>query len=520
MAKFTFGGIQLGASTQPVSPSQAEPGAPFRIAVLGDFTGRGNRKVVEVGAKLAARKPIVIDRDNFDEVMARLNVRLELPLEGPDSPSVSIGFKELEDFHPDKIYERVELFQALRKTRKKLNNSSTFKEAAAEVRRWAPERPAPPPQPAAPSDAPPAPPTAFTGGSLLDAMLDQGSGSSPAAAPPVTRAHSDWNAYISSIVKPYLVEGTDPQQPELVALVDEATGREMRRILHHVEFQKIEAAWRNLFFLIKKLDTDEKLKVFLIDVSKEELVADLEAAAEDITQSGIYKLTVEQTVGTPNAPLWAVLAGNYQFEPMPVDMALLGALGSCARMAGAPILAAGSPKLVGCPAFEGVPEPREWEMGTGEGVTAWKELKSLADAPYIALAAPRFLSRLPYGKKSDPVESFEFEETDDPPKHFQYLWGNGAFLCAYLLGEAYSQAGWNLRPGTLDQVDGLPLHVYDDMGDSALKPVGEAILIERSIEALNEGGLLPLVTMKDTDTIRLPNFQSISGRRIAGRWGS
>lgn len=515
MAKFTFGGIQLGASTQPVAASQAEPNSPFRIAVLGDFSGRANRGLVETGSKLA-KKPVVIDRDNFDDVMARMNVKLSLPLEGPDSPRVTIEFKTLDDFHPDKIYEHVELFQALRRTRKKLNNSSTFKEAAEEVRRWAPSKPAaPPPTPTTPAAPPPGLPT--DGASLLDAMLGGGT-AAPATPAPLARVQSDWNNYISSIVQPYLVEKTDPDQPDLVRLVDEATGRTMNRILHHPEFQKIESAWRALFFMIKKLDTDEKLKVFVIDLSKEELMADLESAADDFHTSGVYKLIVEQTVGTPNAPLWAALVTNFEFGPTPVDMAMLGALGSCARLAGAPILAGGSAKIVGCPAFQGVVEPRDWELGSGEGVTAWNEVKTLADAAYIGLAAPRYLLRLPYGKRCDPIEAFQFEEMSDPPKHNEYLWGNGAFAVGYLLGEAYSQGGWNMRPGILDQIDGLPLHVYDDDGESALKPVGEAILIERAIEALTVAGLIPVVTMKDSDTIRLPTLQSITGKPIAGRW--
>jgi type VI secretion system protein ImpC len=144
----------------------------------------------------------------------------------------------------------------------------------------------------------------------------------------------------------------------------------------------------------------------------------------------------------------------------------------------------------------------------------------LTQANWLGLALPRFLLRLPYGKQTESTETFAFEEFLAAPRHEDYLWGNPALACAYLLGEAFSESGWNLRPGEINEINGLPAHVYRADGESVLKPCAEALLTEDAAEAILDQGLMPLLSMKGSDSVRSVRFQSIAepAAPFAGRW--
>ena len=126
--------------------------------------------------------------------------------------------------------------------------------------------------------------------------------------------------------------------------------------------------------------------------------------------------------------------------------------------------------------------------------------------------------RLPYGKKTDRTERFDFEEMPGKPRHSDYLWGNPAFACVYLIAQSFSEYGWDMRAGAIQNIEGLPLHVYQDDGESAIKPCAEILMLVQAAEAMIERGLMPLITMKDSDTVRVGMFQSIAGRKLPGRW--
>ncbi|MEA3547808.1 MAG: type VI secretion system contractile sheath large subunit, partial [Thermodesulfobacteriota bacterium] len=472
----------------------------FRILILGDFSGRANRNVFDV-EDLSDRRPLSVDRDNLDEVLSRLGVEIHLSIAGNDSPPALIRFAELEDFHPDRIFERVEVFQALRDIRKKLDDPRTFASAADRVRSWTgadtvPESSEPPSEQQTPQPEI----SGLTTDSLLDQMLEQADN-----RPPETKAlldSSGWSAFLRRIVKPHLVPAEDPQQAELVASVDVATANLMRTILHHPDFQAVEAAWRAVHFLVSRLETDAELKLYLIDISKAELAADL-CEAEDLRSTGIYRLLVEQTVETPGGKPWAVLAGNYTFDQTREDAELLGRMAKIARQAGAPFISAASTHLLGCKSLAETPDPDDWhEKPDTEDSQAWEELRRIPEALYLGLALPRFLLRLPYGEDTDPVEQFDFEEMPPVPDHDDYLWGNPAFACVYLWARAFSGYGWNLRPGVIRDIEGLPLHIYKEHGESKVKPCAEVVFTERAAKRILDCGIMPLLSFKDQDTIR------------------
>jgi type VI secretion system protein ImpC len=488
---FTKVEIETGERREAVDRPEAED--PFHIAILGDFSGRENRG--ELDPKLHGRKPVLVDRDNFDEVLAHFAPELQLPLGGLQGPRIPIHFRELDDFHPDRIFEKLKIFQALRQTREWLNDRSTFDGAAEEVRSWSgggtPK-----------SSQPPA--TSGSGASRLSAreLFEETlkATESRSAASQSGRALDDFQALVRDIVAPYVEPKPDPQGPKLIAQVDAAISGQMRALLHNPDFQALEALWRGVSFLVRRLSTGVDLKVFLIDIAKPELGSDLVAT---------YELLIEKSIGTPGAEPWAVLAGNYTFDRSDADLALLARMAAVARHAGAPFLAAASSSVLDR-------KPR----ADPEAARSWDALRRLAQATWMGLALPRFLLRLPFGKQTESTEAFEFEEFPAEPRHEDYLWGNPALACAYLLGEAFSESGWRLRPGEINEISGLPAHVYRADGEPQLKPCAEALLTEDAAEAMLDQGLMPLLSTKGSDSVRLLRFQSIAEpvAPLAGRW--
>ena len=271
---------------------------------------------------------------------------------------------------------------------------------------------------------------------------------------------------------------------------------------------------------MRRVETSERLKLYLLDVSKAEMAADL-AAAEDLRSTGVYKLLVEQTVGTPGAEPWALLAANYTFEPTRQDVELLERLAKIAHAAGAPFLAAASPRVLGCESAAELPHPREWKPPADpEEAQAWGGLRKLPETSYVGLALPRFLLRLPYGKETDAAELFDFEEMPLPPVHEDYLWGNPAFACASLLAQAFSEEGWHMHPGTIREIHGLALHTYQENEESCVTSCAEVLLTEDAAEKILDQGLMPLASLKGRDAVRLIRFQSIADppQALAGRW--
>jgi type VI secretion system protein ImpC len=472
----------------------------------------------------------MIDRDNFDSVLAKIAPQLELASGGDDGFGISLRFADLDDFHPAKLFERVPIFQKLREMRQKLSDPATFSKTAAELGLVSSVG-APGPAPQAQATSPGGPGHApepqvrsediesVVSGSLLSEMVEATEGRAEKDAP---RRPDEWATLVNKIVAPHLVARADPRQAELVALIDKATSAQMAALLHAPDFQALEAAWRAVFLLVRNVETDSRLKLFLIDISKQELAADL-LAAEDLISTGMYKLLVEKTVVTPGAEPWAVIAGNLTLGPGLEDIKLLARMANVAASAGAPFVAGASPALLGCYSVSGLPDPRQWKNQIpGESAALWQSLRRSPEARWVGLALPRFLLRLPYGKDTEAVELFQFEEMADPSAHEDYLWGNAAFACALLLAQSFTEQGWELRPGSISEIGGLPLYVYAVEGEPRTLPCAEVSLTQTAAEKMMENGFMPLASLKDQPTVRLVRLQSIADplSSLAGRWSS
>jgi len=519
------------SSTKPASLStpstnavQTQADSPFCIAVMGDFSGRTHQP--DLTTNDTKRRLIEVDRDNFDEVMAKFKINLPLDLSTeentPNKTSqteiIQVSLNELDDFHPDELYEKLESFEKLRSLRRRLKNNKSFAEAAAEVQSWLPAeetientRATSNQATSSPTPSSPAASAEPVTDNLLDSILGSSQSQSHAAV-----ETTQIDKLIKSIVAPYVESAADPRQNDMLDMLDRATESHMQRILHHPSFQALESAWQSLYFLIKRIETGAKLKIFILDISKQELQQDL--SADDLSSSSIYKLFCDTSEG--DTPL-SVLLGNYTFSDNIEDALSLANMGSIAQQANAPFIAAAHEKLAGCEAFSKSADYEDWNYTASEGATkAWALLRQSAVASYIALALPRFLLRLPYGSKSKPIDAFKFEEMTEENRHGDYLWGNPAFIKTECLAQSFKSNGWNMQICELIQTDNLPVHYYSDEGETVSKPIAEIMLTEKGGEILNQHGLISLWSVRNADCIRSADYHAIHAnqQQLAGRW--
>lgn len=496
---------------------------PFHVLFMGDYSGRENLSRA-TGASLPEPSVREIDRDNFDAVMRKLNVSLRLDLSDAGTGShLVLSFSELEDFHPDRIYEKVRLFSDLRETRRRLLDHDTYETAAREVRSWLGDGDETARQDtndaAATSPSPPDAADESTGDLLGDILSGRETG---AAAYEVRSSGPgpDIGSFIRDIVRPHVIHTDEREQGELVAFVDETAGRLMRKILHHPHFQALEAAWRGLWFVVRRAETDRDLRFYLLDISFKEIREDLRAV-DDLTDSDLFGLIVRRKAPEAEGEPYALLCGNYRFEAEVEDVATLIRLAKIGGTINAPFVSELTPGLFGIEGLEESPTAAQWEVADGSKESKlWTTLRTVPEAPGIGLALPRFLLRLPYGADTDPAERFEFEEFEEVSEHEHYLWGNPSFPIALLLAQSFKAHGWEIGSGLFSEVDGLPTHIFQDHGRTRTKSCAEADMTHEGCERLIEQGLMPLISFRDSDGIRLAALQSVAfpSKPLRGRW--
>ena len=470
--------VSLSRQDGPRINSPSERG-PMRLLVMGDFSGQ----------PAAARRPLAerptwqVDVDNLDTVMGRLMPRLLLP-------AGEVDFAGLDDFHPDSLYTRLDLFRALRDMRQRLADPSRFAAAAAELNLARPDA-----APAASAGAPAA--QAEPGGadaSLLAQLLGGNPVTQAAPAPPPSAA-AGIEAFIRHIVAPHIVPNIAPQQASLIASVDAAITDQMRGLLHAPAFQQLEAAWRGVQWLISSLELDEQLQLHLFDIGREELLDDVVAAQGRIDQTGSYRALVDRWRNQPGGQGWTAMAALYDIGPSVEDIGLLAALGVLASQAGGPVLAAGSPALAGDDA---------------QALAGWHALRRSEVAPWIGLAVPRVLLRLPYGQGRDPVDGFGFEEFGVTPVHGQFLWGSGALATLLLIGRAFTARGWGFEPGDEREIGDLPAFSHVRDGERELQACAEQYLGEAAGNLLLAAGLMPVMSHRHRNAVTVMRFQSVA----------
>ena len=288
-----------------------------------------------------------------------------------------------------------------------------------------------------------------------------------------------------------------------IADIDRLLSAQLNEILHAPEFQKLEAAWRGLHYLVQHTETSTMLKLRVMNVSKDELRKDLEKAAE-FDQSALFKKVYEEEYGTFGGAPYGALIGDYEFGRSPQDIALLEKISNVAAAAHAPFLSAADPGLMGLDSFTDLPNPRDLakKFDTPD-YAKWRSFRESEDSRYVGLALPHILMRLPYGPDTVPTESFNFREDVDGTDHSRYLWGNAAYALATRLTESFAKYNWCAAIRGVEgggKVEGLPTHTFrTDDGEIALKCPTEIAITDRREKELSDLGMIPLVHCKGTD---------------------
>ncbi len=479
---------------------------PFHILLLGDWSGRENRAHLEQSESVS--QLFEIDRDNFDEVLGKLNVRLDLDGNGQDI--ISVRFTELDDFHPDKIFEQISIFSDLRDLRRRLSKSETFEKAANEVHSWfetddenLSQNQTQTQEPAKPYSSP---------ADLLDNILSQPD-QITYSAPTQTAESTELSLLISKVVRPFLVNTDENKQSRLIAAVDEATSDLMRKILHHPHFKNLESAWRGLYFLVRAVETDLQLKIFLLDITKSELSLNLKSA--DNSQNFSYYKILE------SGGNWALICGNYSFQINVDDIALLIRLAKISNAINAPFISYLKPETIDNTALTEISDFNDLIFPKDSPqAKLWNAIRSEPEVDSIGLSIQRLLIRMPYGEDTEPTENFSFEEFSTTAEHDDYLWTNPCFAFALLLAHSHSLNGWEMGQSLYLEIEGLPALVFDDAGMSKILPGSEFVMTERVCEDILQSGLMPIISFRNSHKIHLARFQSISflNKRLKGKW--
>ena len=301
----------------------------------------------------------------------------------------------------------------------------------------------------------------------------------------------------------------------IIAEIDKKLTEQVNLILHHEDFQTLEGSWRGLKHMVFNTETDETLKIRVMNVSKKDLgktIKNFPGALWD--QSPMFKKLYEEEFGTPNGEPYGCLIGDYQFDHTPPDVAILSGMAKIAAAGHCPFFAAAAPTVMNMDSWQELQNPRDLtKIFSSPEYAPWRSLRASEDARYLGLTMPRYLARLPYGAKTEPVEEFAFEEDVEGATHSKYVWSNAAFAMGVNIARAFKLYGWcaSIRgPENGGMVEGLPCHTFptDDGGVDMKCPTEIAITDRREAELANNG-FIPLSHWKNTDYAVFMGAQSL-----------
>jgi type VI secretion system protein ImpC len=340
-------------------------------------------------------------------------------------------------------------------------------------------------------------------GGLLDQIVEQGRFGTDSTSR--ERGKNLVKEFVSQILEGSMTVAKDAEMMinARIAQIDHLLSIQLNEIMHHPSFQKLEGSWRGLKHLMDHSETGTSLKIRVFNVSKKELLRDIEKAPE-FDQSQLFKKVYEEEYGVFGGAPFATLIGDYEFSKHPEDLALLEGISHVAAQAHAPFISAASPELMNLESFTSLDQPRDLaKIFDSTEYAKWKSFRQGEDSRYVALCLPRTLARVPYGKDTKPVDEFAYEEHVDGTDHSKYLWMNAAYSLGTRMTNSFSQFGMcvamrGVEGGGL--VEGLPVHnFYTDEGDLALKCPTEVPITDRREKELADLGFVPLVHCKGTD---------------------
>jgi type VI secretion system protein ImpC len=354
--------------------------------------------------------------------------------------------------------------------------------------------------------------------SLLDQIVSQGRFNRDASS--LQRGKDLVKEFVSQVLDGQMTLTKDAEATisARLAQIDRLISLQLNEVIHHPSFQKLEATWRGIKYLLDQSETDDQLKIKVLNVSKKDLLRDLQRAPE-FDQSALFKKVYEEEFGVFGGAPFAALVGDYEFGRGPEDIELLERVGQVASAAHAPFLSAASPELLNLGDFTQLGAPRDMsKIFDSTEYAKWKSFRQSDDSRYVALTLPHILMRQPYGQETKQIEAFNFEEGVDGRDHSKYLWGNAAFGLAARLTNSFAKFGWcasirGVENGGL--VEGLTAHNFrTDEGDIALKCPTEVSVTDRREKELADQGFVPLVHCKGTDYAAFFSVQTVNKPKV------
>ena len=353
---------------------------------------------------------------------------------------------------------------------------------------------------------------------LLDQIVEQGRFGKDDKAK--TRGRDMIKRFVSEIVEGSIAvsSNTEAMINARIAQIDHLVSQQLNAILHHPDFQQLEGSWRGLKYLMDQSETGEGLKIKVLNVTKKELLKDLQRAPE-FDQSALFKKVYEEEYGVFGGAPFSALLGNYEFDKSGQDIELLEKVSQVAAASHAPFLTAASNEMFNLESYTELSNPRDLAkvFDTSE-YAKWKAYRESEDSRYVALCMPRMLLRDPYGADGVPIEAFNYEEGVDGTDHDDYLWGNAAWALGARVTQAFAKHGWcatirGVESGGL--VEGLPVHNFKtEGGDIAMKCPTETQITDRREKELADLGFVPLVHQKGTPNAAFFSVQSAQKAKV------
>lgn len=497
---------------------------PFVMGILADLSAQS----AETLPKVKERKFVYIDRDNFNDVLKSyaphlsLKVKDTLSSQEDASTTVDLSFTSLEDFEPLNLIHQIPALETLYTNRLYLNDLMSTLEGNdaledfltqmlldSDILKNIKEELTPEGNKTqTPDTSNPDKPTKKGRKSdpTLERLFKEGK---------LARLHTQ-EPLARNILKEFITrveaaaEDFLPIPKNIVAFIhreiqetDEKISDQLNEIMHAQDFLKLEGSWRGLHYLVMNTETSTSLKLRLLNISKKELLEDLDKAVE-FDQSALFKKVYEEEYGTFGGNPYSCLVGDFEFSRDPQDMELLNKLAEVAAAAHTPFIAASSPHLFNLDSFSQLGAPRDLsKIFESSEMVQWRSFRELEDSRYVALTLPRALMRLPYGPKTLPVEGLNFQEKVNGTDNSKFCWGNAAYLLGQRITNAFALYKWTtairgVEGGGL--VENLPAYTFTTTdGDSALKCPTEISITDRREKELSDMGFIALCHCKGSD---------------------
>jgi len=328
-------------------------------------------------------------------------------------------------------------------------------------------------------------------------------------------------AFVAELMKPSRTDEkvNNAVVDQMIAEIDRKISAQLDAVLHTAEFQRLEAAWRGLKFMVDRTDFRQNIKVEIFSVAKDELLTDFEDSPE-IVKSGLYKHVYTAEFGQFGGQPVAAMVSAYEFSSSAQDVKLMQYMSAVGAMSHAPVIASAAPEMFDVEKHEDIANLKDLQsIFEGPKYAKWNSFRESEDARYFGLTLPRFLLRLPYGPDTVPVKSFNYQERSNGETN-NYLWGNSAFAFATRLTDSFAKYRWCpniIGPQAGGSVENLPLHQYEAMGEVQTKIPTEIMLTERREYELSEEGFIGLTFRKDSDNACFFSANSVQKPKYFGQ---